>query len=254
MCKRGIELLPRPSATRILNLEYQDRRRIAAELRESTSQELAALKLNLVVIKKSASQLGPRASKALAECFALANHCEQELRMLTHLLHPSSSEEFQLVPALRAYMEGLTRRSALQLRLAIDGCLRQVPLPKEFETTLFRVVQEALANVRLHSGGKTAEIELRRDFSSDEIVLKIKDNGHGISAKLMRSMKTKEGASSGLGISSIKERVKQLNGRFILQTSKRGTHLTVTLPLPSKTRNSKHSAKSRSKRAQTEAV
>jgi signal transduction histidine kinase len=247
-------LSPRPSVTQTLNLEHQDRRRIAAELRESTSQELAALKWNLVVIKKSASQLGPKASKALSECFALANHCSQELGMLAHLLHPSSAEEFQLVSALQAYCEGLTRRSPLQLRLAVDGCLRQVRLPKEFERALFRVVQEALANVRLHSGSKTAEIELRRDFGSDEIVLKIKDNGHGIPAKLVRSMKKKGAASSGLGILSIKERVKQLDGRFILQTSKHGTHLTVTLPLPGKTRNPKHSAKSKSKRTQAGAV
>jgi len=174
--------------------------------------------------------------------------------MLAHLLHPSSSEQFQLVSALRAYLEGLTRRSRLRLRLAIDGCLHQMRLPKEFERALFRMVQEALTNVRLHSGSKTAEIELRRDFSSDEIVLKIKDNGRGIPAKLMRAMKTKEEAPSGLGIFSIKERVKQLNGRFILQTSKRGTHLTVILPLPGKTRDSKPKAKSKLKRMQIDGV
>jgi two-component system sensor histidine kinase DegS len=147
-------------------------------------------------------------------------------------------------------MEGLTRRSPLQLRLAVDGGLHQVRLPKEFERALFRMVQEALANVRLHSGSKTAEIELRHDFGSDEIVLKIKDNGRGIPSKLMRALKTKGATSSGLGIFSIRERVKQLDGKFIIQTSKRGTHLTVTLPLPGKTSNSTHRTKIKLKRTQ----
>jgi signal transduction histidine kinase len=221
-----------PAPDRILKLEYEDRRRIARELRESTSQELAALKINLAVIEKSGARLGSKAKKALAECLALAEGCSQEIRTLSHLLHPLLLEEFGLVSALRSYLKGFTKKSELRVHLAIDAYVRRQRLPREFETTLFLVVQEGLANVRLHSGSATAKIDLRRDPDSNEVVLKVRDSGHGIPAKVMREIKAGKVTSSGLGIPGMTDRVGQLGGRLSVETSKRGTVLTATLPLP----------------------
>ncbi len=232
--RRSTELQLRRVSEHILGREEEDRRRIARKLQDSTSQELAALKMNLGVIKQSDARLGPKANRALSECLALAEECAHEIRAFSHLLHPPLLDEFGLISALRSYLEGLRKRSGLQLVLNVDKHFRRDRLPKELETTLFRVVQEGLSNVRLHSGSRIAEIELRREVNSGEIILRVRDCGHGMPAKVMRAIETGQITSSGFGIPGMTERVRQMGGEFKVETSKRGTVLTAALPLPTK--------------------
>jgi PAS domain S-box-containing protein len=196
--RKSAELQVRRVSEHILNLEEEDRRRIARKLQDSTSQELAALKMNLGVIKQSDAQLGPKATKALAECLALAEECAHEIRAFSQLLHPPLLDEFGLISALRTYLEGLRKRSGLRLALTVDKQSRRDRLPKELETTLFRVVQEGLSNVRLHSGSRIAEVELRREIDSGEIVLKVRDSGHGMPAKVTRA-RIRDSRNDGTG-------------------------------------------------------
>ena len=223
----------RPSE-HIWNLEEEDRRRIALKLQESTSQELAALKMNLGVIKQSDARLGPKASRALAECLALADECGHEIHAFSHWLYPPLLDEFGLVSALQSYLEGLRKRCGLRLQLTVDDCIQQERLPKELETLLFRVVQEGLSNVRIHSGSKAAGIELRRAANSGKVLLRVRDHGRGMPASVMRAIKTGQIAASGFGISGMTERVRQMGGELKVETSKRGTALTAVLPLPNK--------------------
>jgi len=216
-----------------LKLEYEDRCRIAKELRESTAQELAALKINLGVIRKSGSKLGPRAEKALSECLTLAEKCGREIRNLSDLLHPPLLEEFGLASALRGYIEGLAKRSGLRAGLAIDDCLRRQRWPRELELTLFLVAQEELANV-LHAGSKAADVELRRDLRSNCIVLKVKDARPRKPTGAPRPNRIGLAASSRLSrlrMAGIKERVRRLGGRFAVEITRHDTVLTVALPL-----------------------
>jgi two-component system NarL family sensor kinase len=224
---------PRPSE-HIWNLEEEDRRRMALKLRESTSQELVALKMNLGVIKQSDARLGPKASKALAECLTLADECAHEIHAFSHWLYPPLLDEFGLFLALRSYVEGLRNRCGLLLQLTVDDYMQQERLPKELETALFRVAQEGLSNVRLHSGSKAAEIELQRAASSGEALLRIRDHGRGVPARVMRAIETGQIAASGFGIFGMTERVRQMGGTFKVETSKHGTALTAALPLPGK--------------------
>jgi len=133
-----------------LNAEDDSRRRIARELYDSTSQQLAAVKINLGVIRNSSNAIGPKAERALVECLALAEACNQEIRTLSHLLHPPMLEEFGPPSALRTYLVDVQKCSGIQVRSKVDKCL---------QTALFRIVQEALAKVQLHSGG-SAFVEL----------------------------------------------------------------------------------------------
>jgi len=221
----------RRASAHILNLEEEDRRRIALKLQDSTSQELAALKMNLGVIKQSDAQLGPKASKALAECLALADECGHEVHALSHLLYPPLLDEFGLVTALRNYLEGLRKRCGLRLQLTVDEYLQRKRLPKQLEAVLFRVVQEGLSNVRLHSGSQAAEIELRRDLHSSEVLLRVTDRGRGMPASVMRAI---ESGQMRRGIFGMTERVRQMGGKLTVETGPRGTMLTAALPLPRK--------------------
>ena len=227
---KNTELRLRRVSEHILHSEDEDRRRIAKALRDSTLQELAALKMNLAVVKKSGTPLGRNAKTALAECLVLAERCGQEVRASSHLLHPLLLDEFGLVLALRSYVEGLRRRSGLRLRLLVDGRLERERLPKDLETALFRVAQEGLTNVRLHSGSQTADIKLRRDYDSHEIVLQVKDRGWGMPTQVTRAIEAGRMAPSSLGIPGMTERIRQLGGQFTVETSKRGTVLTVRVP------------------------
>jgi two-component system NarL family sensor kinase len=204
------------------------------KLRESTSQELVALKMNLGVIKQSDARLGPKASRALAECLTLADECAQEIHSFSHWLYPPLLDEFGLVSALRRYLEGLRKRFELRLQLTVDDYMQRERLPKELETVLFRVAQEGLSNVRLHSGSKAVEIELQRAANSGEALLRIRDHGRGVPASVMRAIKTGQIVASGFGIFGMTERVRQMGGTFRVETSKHGTVLTAALPLPSR--------------------
>jgi PAS domain S-box-containing protein len=215
-----------------LNAEDDGRRRIARELYDSTSQQLAALKINLGVIRTSSTFLELKAERALTECLTLAEECNQEVRTLSHLLYPPMLDEFGLFSALRVYLEGFRKRSGIQVRSTIDRHIRGERLPKKLETALFRIVQEALANVQLHSGSPTAVVELRVRPTSKQLLLRVTDHGHGMPQKAISALakKNDEISSLGVGLSGIRERVAQLGGEFRVKTGKRGTVLTATLP------------------------
>jgi signal transduction histidine kinase len=232
--KRNADLQLRRVYERTLHLEEEARRRIASELYNSTSQELAALRINLAVIRKSSISLGSKAKRALADCLTLSDNCCREIRVLSHLLHPPMLDEFGLISALRTYARGYREQTGIRLRLTIDKPLQEKRerLPRKLEATLFRIVQEALANVQLHSGSRTALIELRCDAPSKNVVLRITDHGRGLPSRVVRALDKEEPDAStlGIGLCGMRERVRQLGGNFQVQTGKTGTVLTVLLP------------------------
>jgi signal transduction histidine kinase len=215
-----------------LNAEDAGRRRIARELYDSTSQQLAALKINLGVIRNSSLTLGIKAEKALAECLALAEGCNQEVCTLSHMLHPPMLDEFGLASALRTYLDGFQKHSGMRVRSTIDKRFQAGRLPLKVETALFRIVQEALANIQLHSGSSTAFVDLRVHPTSKHLLLRVADHGRGVSQKLIPASAkgSNEISALGIGPSGMRERVAQLGGEFGVQTSKRGTVFTATLP------------------------
>src|SRR6185295_19352382 len=109
--------------------------------------------------------------RALAESQALAEACIHELRTFSYLLHPPILQERGLKSALTAYVEGFVRRSNIAVDLHVPANLDR--LPKDVETTLFRVVQESLTNVHRHSGSSTATIRVLRHVTS--VVLTVRD-------------------------------------------------------------------------------
>ncbi|MBV8282309.1 MAG: hypothetical protein JO347_09645 [Candidatus Eremiobacteraeota bacterium] len=216
-----------------LALEDEGRRRIAKELYDSTSQQLAALKINLAVIRKSSRSLGGKAERALNECLTLAQACTQEIRRLSHLLHPPMLDEFGLEFALRGYLDAFCKRNGIRVRFAYDEALARKRMPRKVETALFRVVQEALSNVQLRSGSRAATVELRRAETTPHVtVLRISDRGHGISQKVVRALERDKDELTflGIGLLGIRERITQLGGTLRVNTGKSGTVIIATLP------------------------
>jgi signal transduction histidine kinase len=224
--KRAEESL-RQLSGRLLRLQDEERRRLARELHDTTSQALAALVLNLGAVRKLAGKLSPVARKALSESLALAKRSSRETRTLSYLLHPPMLDEFGLALALRGLVEGFEKRSGILVDLDVPSDVGR--LPQEVATVLFRLVQECLMNVHYHSSSKRAKVQLLP--GSHEITLEVKDQGLGILSKAKRAIERGVGAGLGVGIQGMQERVRLLGGQLKIHSSRRGTTVTAILPV-----------------------
>ena len=211
---------------RLLQLQDEERRRIARELHDSTGQKVAALAMDLAVASEEAAAFKPKARQALAECFTLAEQIAAEVRTLSYLLHPPLLDESGLASAIRWYADGLAQRSGLHVNLEVPPEFGR--LPPERETTLFRIVQESLTNVLLHSGSKKANIRIVQD--AQQVTLEISDEGRGLAPGTLDQ--SHPGLTRlGVGIAGMRERVRQLHGRLEISSNCRGTLVKAVLPL-----------------------
>jgi len=222
--KRAEELL-RSLSARLLQTQDQERRRIARELHDSAGQLLVGLDINLVTVLREVEKLSANAARALSESMGLVKELSAELRNISHLLHPPLLDEAGLPAAIRWYVERFSQRSKISVQLHLDSDLGR--LPREIETTIFRIVQESLTNVHRHSGSSTAEV--RVICERGHISVRICDNGKGMETKDYR---TYSGVvTPGVGIQGMRERVRQLRGRFEIRSGETGTSVAATLPL-----------------------
>jgi len=224
--RRRTEAELRELSGRLLQLQDQERRRIALELHDSTAQTLAALAMNLALVKKSDGALGGGACKALEAAIRLADQCSQEIRTLSYLLHPPLLEEMGLASALRAYVQGFAQRSGIEISCELPDETER--LPREIETTLFRVAQESLTNIHRHSGSRTAKIRLKRTATSASV--EVRDQGRGIPADVLE--RSSDLKALGVGIPGMRARVRQLGGSLDVTSGSRGVTIRVSLPIP----------------------
>ncbi len=209
---------------KLLGLQDEERRRISRELHDTTAQNLAVLSMNLCSVKEATKILGQKTREAVTESLSLAEQCSREIRTLSYLLHPPLLDELGLVSALRAYTTGYTQRTGIGVELKMAEIGR---LPGEIETTVFRIVQEALTNVHRHSGSISAEIRIVRD--PKDVRLQISDEGRGVPPDKLDLIS--EGANVGVGIAGMRERAIQLGGQLKVASSSRGTTITAILPM-----------------------
>jgi PAS domain S-box-containing protein len=213
-------------SARLLHLQDEERRRIARQLHDTTAQNLTALRLNLTRVQPTLAGADPAVVAMLDESVALTDESIGEIRTLSYLLHPPMIEDSGLLVSLRWYARGFESRSGIRMLLDLPAELSRLPL--EIETSIFRIVQEALNNIQRHSGSAVAAIHLeRRDHTLE---LRIVDEGHGIPAPL----RDDDGLliASGVGIAGIRERVRELGGRLHIQSRDDGTVVTISVPLP----------------------
>lgn len=212
----------RQFSARVLKAQDEERRRIARELHDSTGQNLAALSMMLAKPLEGDSALDPGVRRLLGECRNLAEVCSHDVRTLSYLLHPPLMDERGLPSALRWFAEGFTKRSGVQVHLELSSDLPR--LPQEIEMAMFRIVQESLTNTHRHSGSSTATIRLGVD--RNQVRLEVRDNGKG----LPRPQVGGRVIALGVGITGMRERVKELNGQMNIESSSGGTAVHVTLP------------------------
>jgi len=213
---------------RLFRLQDDERRRIARELHDGTAQNLFAISMNLAKVDQLDETQKEEMHKLIAECVSLGDESLQEIRTLSYLLHPPLLDQAGLVSALQWYAQGFSKRSGIYVDVFAEPIDR---LPADLELALFRIVQEALTNVRHHSGSESASIRLER--RSDHVLLEIRDKGHGLSAhkEAGDSNESEELAEMGVGIPGMQQRLRQLGGRLEIDSNSEGTTITAVVPI-----------------------
>ena len=214
----------RKLSARLLQSQDDERRRIARELHDSIGQTLAALSMNLSGVRADIDRL-TKTKDTLTDSEGLVLEMSKEVRTISHLLHPPLLDEAGLSSALRWYVDGFAQRSKLTVDLDCPDDFGR--LPREVETAAFRVVQECLTNIHRHSGSPEAKIRLRH--FDNEVVVEVEDKGKGIPADKLDQMASV--GIPGVGITGMRERVRQLGGNLGISSSSTGTTIVARLPI-----------------------
>ncbi|HWR54797.1 MAG TPA: sensor histidine kinase [Bryobacteraceae bacterium] len=189
-------------------------RRFSHELHDELGQSLTAVKANLAALEARPDGTADR----LGDSIQLVNEAIQNVRELSHLLHPTILDDFGLDAALRWLSDGFTDRTGISVEYDSDAPGR---FPEEIETHLFRICQESLTNVARHSGATRVRISLRS--SGQRVRLTVEDNGRGLPARGM--------PQGGVGLTGMRARARSTGGELALRSTP-GRGLTVEAALP----------------------
>lgn len=210
----------RTLTSQLMLIRDEERRRVAHELHESTAQVLASVAMNLSVLGEANRGENAREAKLIVESAGLVDTLLGEVRQLSHLLHPPTLDEMGLPSAIQWYAERLAKRSNILVTLEIPNGFGR--LTREKEIAIFRVVQEALANVQQQSGSAAATVRITK--SADRVRVQVNDVGNGVASE-------PTGAPSMVGINGMRERLRQLGGTLSVHPNGRGASLTAELPV-----------------------
>jgi PAS domain S-box-containing protein len=209
-------------ASRLQNLQDEERRRLARELHDSVGQTLAALSMNTGILQAQSHKLDSYGVRAVSDNAHLVEQVSREIRTISHLLHPPLLDIAGLASALRWYVDGFSERSHIKVDLEIPDDFGR--LPDELEIALFRIVQECLTNIHRHSGSTTATIRLLQE--GDRLTVQVQDSGKGIPQKRHELIESGRG---GVGFAGMRERLRRLGGTLEIKSDGSGTTVCATL-------------------------
>jgi signal transduction histidine kinase len=209
----------RDALRRVVAGQELERQRLARELHDETGQALTSILLGLKSIDES--QTADQLSAATDDLRGLVVATLQDVRRLAVELRPKALDDFGLVPALERLVQTFSDSTGIAVQL--EASLGRERLPAEIETTLYRIVQEALTNVVKHASARNVSILLVQRNGNATAV--IEDDGHGFDPETTRE--------DGLGLLGMRERVSLLDGRLTVESSPdSGATLVVEVPLP----------------------
>ncbi len=206
---------------RLMTMQDQERRRLARDLHDGLGQELAVAKMILdrMLLQKPAQF----PEEAWVQASNIVDRAIQQVRTMSHLLHPPLLDEVGLLSALSWYVDGLTKRSGIETSLDVEP--RDFPrLGAEVETAVFRIVQEALTNVFRHS--EASKVWITMTHREGRIVVAVRDDGKGIGKRIAELQPD----SVGVGIGGMKQRAREFGGELRLTNTHPGTLVELMIP------------------------
>ena len=207
---------------RAVEAQENERKRVSQELHDGIGQALTALQLGLGRIEANAESPGAR--EAAASLRDLSVNTLIEIRELARDLRPGMLDEMGLVPTLRNYVKAFVERTGVPVELSVTGLSGR--LPPELEVTIFRIVQEGLANMARHAGAEHAWVSL--GLVDGTLIATVRDDGMGFDVAATRG---EQGRS--LGLSGMEERCRFSDGSLSIESAPgAGTRLVCTWKLP----------------------
>lgn len=229
MLNSGVEIQERTLAEDVLRqlsqhivlAQDEERKRIARELHDDIGQYLGAISMGLASLR---NKVRPELRPEVDSLLATVETCTRDVRTISHLLHPPLLDELGLPSALEWYVLEFAKRGGIAVGLEMSPQLGR--LKPETETAIFRIVQEALTNVHRHSGAEKVQVWIGK--SEGVVRVTITGNGRGISKDILKQMAA---GKSGVGVTGMRERVRELSGKFEVRSQSPGTMIYVELPL-----------------------
>src|SRR6202140_3734512 len=209
----------------LISTQDEERRRIARELHDGLGQDLTVAKIMLQGVFREQPSAESK-EQAIADINRLIDGALQQVRSVSYLLHPPLLDEVGLRSALGWYVEGLSKRGGIEITMGTQP--PDFPrLAADLETTLFRVIQEALTNVFRHSRASKACVTLEKKES--EVAVTVRDDGVGVPVEISEFRPD----SIGVGIGGMRQRIKELGGELLLRNANPGTIVEVLIPMAS---------------------
>jgi PAS domain S-box-containing protein len=209
---------------KLIEAHEQERAWIARELHDDINQRIALLAINLEGLDQTLQATDPGINLRLAEMSRQVSDLGGDVQALSHHLHSSKLEYLGITAAASSYCRELSARHGVEVDSSFDGIPQK--LPEEIALCLFRILQEALQNAVKHSGSKHFEVSMRGSLACIE--LSVRDSGIGFDVDdAIRG-------GHGLGLISMKERLKLVHGELSIDAQpRRGTLIRATVPLGS---------------------
>ena len=206
-------------SARLVHAQEDERRAISRELHDEVGQSMSALHLGLSNLLASLPD-GSRdlLTNQINGLRAIAEQSVQSVRNLSLLLRPSMLDDLGLLPALRWQAREASRNSGMRVDVAADEICDE--LPDEYKTCIYRVVQEALHNIKRHARAQVVRVNVKQ--TGESLLLTIQDDGLGFNT-----------SERGLGLLGIEERVANLGGSFRVESEPgRGALLAISFDMP----------------------
>lgn len=217
-------------AIRVIKAQEEERRRVAREIHDGPAQTLSSIVHKLEICERHIDTDLEKAREELKNLKRTVRDSLIDVRRIIYDLRPMSIEDLGLIPTLEKYIEKFSLESDIQVNFQIIGVKRDIQ-DKNVTLTIFRIVQEALNNIRNHSNSKTAEVVI--EFLPLRLVLKVSDRGIGFDSNEIKV--DMDDTTGGFGLFSMKERIELLDGTLDIDSRVgKGTTIRVTIPYDEK--------------------
>lgn len=207
---------------RIIEAQEEERKRLSREIHDGPAQMMANVLLRSDLIERTYRQKGPElAFQEIKSLKEMVRDALTEVRRIIYDLRPMALDDLGLIPTLKKYLDTIEDYNK-GIKLSFDSSGKEVRLSSNYETAIFRLVQEAITNALRH--GKASEIEVKVEWLKTHVNMIVKDNGTGFDQSLVKDQ--------SFGLLGMKERIELVNGEFFINSSPgNGTVLMFQIPL-----------------------
>jgi two-component system sensor histidine kinase UhpB len=216
-----IEEERRRSGTLAMRAQEEERRRLARDLHDEVNQALTAILLRLEALAPDNPQVD---LDEVTELKRLVNQAMEELLNLARQLRPSALDDHGLMPAIETQLKRFSARTGVEVTLNAEG--DPDSLPEDVQTAVYRILQEALANIGRHAGATAVAVEIQAE--GDQLELRIRDDGEGFDPLAVTHASNGDGPGAGLGLSGMAERARLAGGELDVRSAP-GGGTTVSL-------------------------